>query len=371
MTIAPFRIERYYGLHEFTTPHNISASDCESMTVAELLDLSGTPLSDLASLRLGYTESQGHPLLREGIAALYAEAKAGDVVVTNAPEEAIFILVETLLEAGDRVVVQAPCYQSLRQLALHKGCDVHSWEVLETPGGWRLDLDRLEALLTPGTRLLIVNFPHNPTGLQASADDWRAILRMASERGIRVFSDEMYRGVERDDADRLPSACDLIENAVSLWGLSKSFGLPGLRIGWLVTRDEALRAALVGTKDYTSICSNAAGELLATCAVKVAGRLFERSRGIIRANLGLAEPFMARHADLFGWRRPQAGPVAFVRLEEGSAREFADRARRGCGALLVPSPLFDFGDSHLRFGLGRADFEEGLAALEGFLGTAG
>ncbi len=370
MAIAPFRIERYYGLYEFTTPLNLSASDCESLTVGALLDLSGTPFSDLASLHLGYTESQGHPALREAIAAMYEEAEADDVVVTNAPEEAIFILIETFLEAGDRVVVQAPCYQSLRQLAIHKGCDVRAWEVVETQDGWRLDLDRLEALLTPETKLLIVNFPHNPTGLHADARTWREILGMASRRGIRVFSDEMYLGVERSDAARLPSASDLLDGAVSLWGLSKSFGLPGLRIGWLVTRDRALRDALIETKDYTSICSNAAGELLARCAVKVAGRLFDRSRRIIGENLARTAEFMRRHEETFGWREPQAGPVAFVRLQKGSAEEFAHRARKEKGVLLVPSSLFDFGDSHLRVGLGRADLPQGLTALESFLASA-
>ncbi len=370
MAIAPFRIERYYGLYEFTTPLNLSASDCESLSVGALLDLSGTPFSDLASLHLGYTESQGHPALREAIAGMYEKAEACDVVVTNAPEEAIFILMETLLEPGDRVVVQTPCYQSLKQLALHKGCDVRAWDVVETQDGWRLDLDRLDALLTPGTKLLIVNFPHNPTGLHADDGTWREILGMASSRGIRVFSDEMYRGVERSDAARLPSASDLVDDAVSLWGLSKSFGLPGLRIGWLVTRDHALRDALIGTKDYTSICSNAAGELLAQSAVKIADRLFERSRRRIGENLARTAEFMKRHEETFGWREPQAGPVAFVRLKSGSAEEFADCARAEKGVLLVPSSLFDFGDSHLRLGLGRANLPEGLAALEAFLASA-
>ncbi len=370
MAIAPFRIERFYGLHEFTTPHNLSASDCESLSVGALLEMSGTPFSDLASLHLGYTESQGHPALREALAEMYEVVEPADVVVTNAPEEAIFILMETILEAGDRVVVQAPCYQSLKQLAIHKGCDVRTWDIVETQDGWLLDLDRLEALLTPETKLLVVNFPHNPTGLHADDATWREILGMASSRGIRVFSDEMYRGVERSDAARLPSASDLLDDAVSLWGLSKSFGLPGLRIGWLVTRDRALRDALIGTKDYTSICSNAAGELLARCAVKVAGKLFDRSRRVIAENLARTAEFMRRHEDHFGWREPQAGPVAFVRLKEGSADEFSHRARREKGVLLVPSSLFDFGDSHLRVGLGRADLPKGLAALESFLASA-
>jgi aspartate/methionine/tyrosine aminotransferase len=214
-----------------------------------------------------------------------------------------------------------------------------------------------------------VNFPHNPTGVHPDEAAWRRILALAAERGVRVFSDEMYRGVERRDAERLTSACDRIDDAVSLWGLSKSFGLPGLRMGWLVTRDRALRAALIRTKDYTSICSNAAGEILAGCAVRVAGRIFDRSRRIIDRNLAAAIEFMERHEDVFAWREPQAGPVAFVRLRQGSAQEFARRARSEKGVLLVPSDLFDSGDSHLRFGLGRADFLQGLASLESFLAS--
>lgn len=375
MPIPPFKLERYFGLHEFTTPHHLSASDCESMTVGELLELSGASMDELSSLHLGYTESPGHPDLRAAIAALYDEAGPGDVVVTNAPEEAIFVAMETLLEPGDRVVVQAPCYQSLKQLALRNGCDVHLWEVVETGEGWTLDLDRLATLLKERTKLLVVNLPHNPTGLHADAATQKAILELAASRGVRVFSDEMYRGVERSDADRLPAACDLQDDAVSLWGMSKSFGLPGLRMGWLATRDRKLRESFIATKDWTSICSNAAGELLARHALGVAGRLFQRSRGIIAENLARAEAFMKEHAELFAWRAPQAGPVALVRLRHGSAEAFAGRAREEQGVLLVPSPIFDFGDSHLRFGLGRRSFPAGLerlgALLEGGAGPRG
>lgn len=367
MPIAPFRLERYFGRLEFAVRHHLSASDCESMTVGELLELAGTPVSDLTDLHLGYTECQGHPELREAIAGFYDKAGSGDIVVTNAPEEAILVAMETILEPGDRVIVQSPCYQSLKQIAIHKGCEVRLWEVVETDGGWTLDLDRLEAHLAQGAKLLVINFPHNPTGLHVDEATYRKILGMAAERGVRVFSDEMYRGVERDDARRLPAGCDVLEDAVTLWGMSKSFGLPGLRMGWLATRDRRLRDALIATKDYTSICSNAAGELLARSAVKVADRLFAGSRQIISENLPLAEAFMQRHREVFAWRPPQAGPVAFVRLRKGSATAFAEEAREKKDVLLVPSPIFDFGDSHLRFGLGRRGFREGLPALEELL----
>jgi aspartate/methionine/tyrosine aminotransferase len=367
MPIAPFLIERYFGRYEFNVRHNLSASDCESMTVGELLELSGTPASELTDLHLGYTESQGHPALREALAGLYAVCGAGDVVVANAPEEAILVAMETMLEKGDRVVIQTPCYQSLRQIAIHKGCEVAPWEVVETESGWSADLDRLDSLLTGGTKLLVVNFPHNPTGLHVDGATWRKLLGMAAERGIRVFSDEMYRGVERGDDQRLPSACDVLDDAVTLWGTSKSFGLPGLRMGWLVTRDRPLLDAFMATKDYTSICSSATGELLTRSAASVAGKLFDRSRRIIRENLALTEEFMRRHEETFAWRRPDAGPVAFVRLREGSAAALADGARERGGVLLVPSPIFEHGDSHLRFGLGRKAFPEGLAVLERWL----
>lgn len=365
--IREFKLERYFARWEFSAPYLLSASDCETMTIGELLELAGASLEALASLRLGYTESQGDPALRETIASFYSGLTAGQVLVTNAPEEAIFLVMQTVLKPGDRVVVQTPCYQSLSELAAYRGCSVQPWPLAETETGWRMDLDHLAELLTPETRLLVINAPHNPTGYLPSLAEFETILDLVAGRGIWLFCDEMYRGLEYDPAARLPSASERYERAISLWGMSKSFGLAGLRIGWLALQDQAMLAGLARWKDYTTICSSAPSEFLARLALQHAKAITGRNLAIIQSNLGHIREFMAAHADWFAWREPLAGPIAFARLRQGSSAAFCEQLVREPGVLLVPAPIFDFGDSHLRFGLGRRNFPEGLAVLAAYL----
>jgi aspartate/methionine/tyrosine aminotransferase len=364
VTIREFQLERYFARWEFTARYLLSASDCETVSVSELLNLADVPLSGLGDLRLGYTESQGDPGLRTTIADFYSRVTPDDVVVTNAPEEAIFLVMWALLNPGDRVVVQTPCYQSLFELARYRGCDVYPWPMTETDDGWQMDLDHLSDLLTEDTRLLVINVPHNPTGCLPTSSEFDEILDMARRHSLWLLCDEMYRGLEYDLADRLPSACDRYARAVSLWGMSKTFGLAGLRIGWLATQDQELVQTLLRLKDYTTICSSAPSEYLAHVALKQAEAIIQRNLAIIQTNLAHVREFMTRRSDQFTWREPKAGPIAFARLRKGSAAAFCEEAVRGSGAMLVPSTLFDFGDSHLRWGLGRLNFQEALSALD-------
>jgi aspartate/methionine/tyrosine aminotransferase len=367
MPIREFQLERYFAQWEFEAPYLLSASDCETMDIGELLALAAVPLTDLAALRLGYTESKGDPALRETIARFYPGLSADEIIVTNAPEEAIFLTMMVLLQPGDRVVVQTPCYQSLLEVAVFRGCMVEPWPMVETETGWRMDLDHLAELLTPNTRLLVINAPHNPTGYLPSAGEFKTILNLVSERDIRLFCDEMYRGLEYKPADRLPSASSRYERAISLWGMSKTFGLAGLRLGWLVSQDRDLLQALLKFKDYTTICSSAPSEFLARVALEQADALIERNLDIIQTNLDHVHQFVAAQTDLFDWREPLAGPIVFARLNQGQADEFCRQAVQEAGVMLVPSTLFDFGNSHLRFGLGRRNFPEGLAVLADYV----
>ena len=373
MNIKPFHTERFFAVHEFTAPYLLCASDCESLTVDELLQLAGESWESVGRLWLGYTESQGAPALRERIADLYANVGPDQVIGLGAPEEGIFLTMHALLEPGDEVVVLTPCYDSLANVAEYLGCRVARWQVVEAeeppagPGGWRLDLDALERLVTPRTRLVVVNFPHNPTGYLPTLDEWQRIVQIAGRAGAWLFSDEMYRGLEYDPAARLPSGCDLYERGITLAGLSKTYGLAGLRVGWLALQDAALRDRILGWKDYTTICASAPSEALAQVALQAGDALAERSRRIIQGNLALAEPFFARWRAIFRWNRPQAGSVALVGLRGRSAREFAGRLVAEQGVLLLPSVGLGFGDGHVRFGLGRLSFPEGLEQLDRYL----
>jgi aspartate/methionine/tyrosine aminotransferase len=373
MKIKPFHTERFFARHEFTAPYLLCASDCESLTVDELLQLAGAYWASLGELRLGYTETQGAPVLRERIAELYSEVDADQIIGLGAPEEGIFITMHALLEPNDEVVVLSPYYDSLLNVAEYLGCRVARWFLSEADGtahggaGWRLNLTALERLVTLRTKLVIVNFPHNPTGYLPSLEEWQALIRIVERAGAWLFSDEMYRGLEYDPSARLPSGCDLYKRAITLCGLSKTYGLPGLRTGWLALQVRSLRDRILSWKDYTTICASAPSEALAQIALQVGDLLAERNRRIILENLALAESFFARWRSVFRWNRPQAGSVALVGLRAGSAQRFCDRLVAEQGVLLLPSTGLGFGDSHLRFGFGRRSFPDALEQLDCYL----
>ena len=267
MKIAPFRIEQYYAVHEFTAPYMLSSSDAESVAIDDLLALEPDALERLLAQRLGYTESVGAPELRAAIAPIYETLSPDDVVVVAAAEEAIFVAYHALLEPGDHVVVETPCYESALQVARSAGAAVTEWR-RSASDGWAHDLDALRSALRPDTKLVYINSPHNPTGMQMSREVLDGVVGLCAERGAWLFSDEVYRELEHDPADRLPAACDLYERALSLGSMSKTYGLPGLRLGWLACRDRDALQRIVDLKHYTTICSSAPSELLSALALR-------------------------------------------------------------------------------------------------------
>ena len=368
MQLRPFALERYFAEYEFVVEHLLSASDPESLTLQELLALADPQsLALWQELRLGYTESQGHPLLREAIAATYASLDPR-TVLTAVPEEAIFIAMNCLLQPGDHVIATFPAYQSLYEIAGSLGCRLTRWTLSQAGARWELDLDLLADSLSGDTRLIVINFPHNPTGFLPERATLDAILDLARRRGIYVFSDEMYRRLEYSSAQRLPAVCDLYERGVSLSGLSKSFGLPGLRLGWLATPDSDLLARCAAFKDYTTICGSAPSEILGIIALRAGEQIIARNLGIIQSNLRLADEFFLRHRERFTWLRPQAGSVCLPRLlGDQSAAAFCQGLLEQRSVLLLPGEILEFEDKYFRLGLGRRDFPEGLAGLEAYL----
>ncbi len=367
MTINPFKLERYFAQYEFNIRYLMSSSDCESLSLAELLQMaSPESLALWQELKLGYTESQGHPLLRAEIAALYEHIPAENIL-TAAPEEAIFIAMHTLLSPGDHVISVAPAYQSLYEIARSLGCPVTPWMMELGEGGWKLDLSRLETCLTERTRLLVLNFPHNPTGHNLTHAELDAVIQFARKHNLVIFSDEMYRLLEMDPAARLPAVCDLYEKAISLSGLSKSFALPGLRIGWLATQDHGWMEGWLTFKDYTTICSSAPSEILGIIALQNKETIVERNRQIVRANIAAAGQFFKAHATRFTWIAPQAGSIAFPRWDGAIPVEQFCKDLLEYGVMLVPGSLFDYPGNHFRLGLGRRNFSDGLGQVEKFL----
>jgi len=364
MDIRDFQLERFFAAHEFEARYLLSPSDCESLSLQELLALADPDsLEPWQQLRLGYTQSAGHPDLRAEIARLYPGASPDDMLVC-APEEGIFIAMHVLLQPGDRVVVTAPCYQSLAELPAMLGCAVDRWKVHTEGNRWALDPDDLVAGLTPRTRLVIVNFPHNPTGYTPSADVISRLVELTASRGIYVFSDEMYRFLEHGPGCRPDSLLDAHERVVALGGLSKAFGLPGLRIGWLATRDRRLLDRCAAFKDYTTICSAAPAEILAIMALRRKEEIIAANRRIIGVNLEAGRMFSREHSSQVDWLEPDGGSTAFPRLRPPlGADEFCDRLLHRRGVLAVPSRLFDWPGEHFRMGLGRRILPEVLTAV--------
>ena len=364
MQMQPFDLERYFARHEFSARYLLGSSDCESLSMHELLALADAQARALwDELNLGYTEAPGHPLLRAEIARQYPGLDA-EHILTTVPEEAIFIAMNVLLRPGDRVVVLTPAYQSLHAVARAIGCTVAEWPLMPRAGSWTLDLDRLADLLQEPSRLVVVNFPNNPTGFLPSPEDWQSLLELVARSGAYLFSDEMYRRLEYEPSRRLPPACSAYARAVSLAGLSKAFGLPGLRSGWLACQDAALLAQFQAYKDYLTICASAPGEILSIIALRAADSILERNRAIVASNLEAARSFFTARSRLFEWLEPHAGSVAFpLWLGQPPLDQFAEEIVARRGVMFVPGAMFAFPGGYFRVGLGRKNLPEVLAVL--------
>jgi aspartate/methionine/tyrosine aminotransferase len=364
----PFKLERYFAQYEFKVRFLLSASDCEGLTQRELLALADADsLARWEALTLCYTESQGLPALREEVARMAPGLSPDDVLVLT-PEEGIFIAMQTLLDAGDHVVCVAPAYQSLYEISRSSGVELTPWHARPSAGKWTFDLDELKRSITPRTKLLVINFPHNPTGYLPSRQELEQIVAVAAEHGLMIFSDEMYRGLEYAPGEQLPAMCGLYEKGISLSGMSKSYALPGLRIGWLATRDREVMSRWMHAKDYTTICSSAPSEVLALMGLRAKEAIIQRNLQIIQTNLAAAEQFFADNAHLFEWRKPRAGSIAFPRwLGRESVEQWCQAVLDAQGVMIVPGSLFDVPGGYFRLGLGRRNFVDALSHVRDLL----
>lgn len=368
MKIQPFKLERYFAKYEFTVPYLLCCSDCEAMSQKELLQLADQDSLDIwNNLKLGYTESLGHPLLRQEISALYKTLSPERVLVVT-PEEGIFIVMNAVLDQGDHVISTFPGYQSLYEIANSLHCEVSKWSPIEEDNKWFFDVNTLESLIKENTRLVVINFPHNPTGATMNHQEYEDMIDLVREKSIILFSDEMYRFLEYDRDDRLPSASDSYNKAISLFGLSKSFALAGLRIGWLTTKNNDLYQQCASLKDYTTICSSAPSEILAIMALRAKKKIIQRNLDIINQNLMLLDTFFQEFSDMFSWYRPKAGPIAFPTLKgknhvEAFCLDLIDKK----GVLLLPSSLYDYKGNNFRIGFARRNMPQALAKLKEYV----
>lgn len=370
--IQPFLIERFYAKYEFSTPYMLSSSDAESFTIEEILNLDGEQQKEnnvdgMLKFSLGYTESQGSPLLREEIAKLYPSLNKEQILVFSGAEEGIFTFMNAVLSEKDHIIVQSPCYQSLYAVAQANNVDIAYWEMNEE-ANWKPDIFKLQSLIKENTRAIIINTPNNPTGYNFTDTEFDEIINICRKNNLILFSDEVYRLSEYSNQTRLPNAADKYENAISLGVLSKPLGLPGLRIGWIATQNAKLLKKIKTFKDYTTICSSGPSEFLATIALRNVNKLIDRNYAIVQTNLAVLRKFITQYSILFEWIEPEAGNIGFVRIL------FSENVETFCldliemkGVLLLPSTTYNYGTQHFRIGFGRKNFPEALSLLEEYV----
>jgi aspartate/methionine/tyrosine aminotransferase len=369
MRIVPFSTEHFYARYEFTTPYQLCNSDCETITVAELLEMAGESMERFGHLHLGYTQPLGHPQLRERIAKAYLNIDSDDVIMLGTPIEGIYLVARAALNPGDEVIVTSPAYDALINMFEHVVgvSNIRKWGFVPNQTRWALDVDQLSALITPKTKMVVVNFPHNPTGYLPTQGQMNELFDIVKQNNMIVFCDEMYFGLVHSGTSAVASAADMTTHAIALSGLSKTYGLPGLRTGWLIVRDAELRKEIINWKFYTSICPPAPSEFLAMAAWKVRDQLRERSVALIEQNLQIAGSFFQRWPDLFTYRKPMAGSTALVGMNVPSVTKFAARLAEHAGVLIQPAVTLGSDDQHMRMGFGRAAFGEALEKFEAYL----
>jgi aspartate/methionine/tyrosine aminotransferase len=370
--LRTFRLEEFLGAWEFKAKYHLTASDAQSVTVAELLAMEGDAGREgLLALPLCYTEIWGGLEVRQAIADTYERVDAEHVMTFAGAEEALFWAVQEFVGPGDHAIVAVPCYQSMETVTVATGAEVTPL-VMRPQNGWALDLQEVHDLLRPNTRLIAVNYPHNPSGYVPAEVDFCELAALCEVRGIRLFCDEVYRGIEVDPDVTITQAADISETAVSLNVMSKSYGLPGLRVGWLACRDRAVLERLEKRKHYTSMCNSGPSEYLSAVALRNRERIWARNRGIIAGNLPLFEDFFARWADAFEWQPPMGGCVCFPRYTAGDVEDFCARLLHEEGVLVLPASIYrselaETPTDRFRVGLGRVGLEEGLQAFDAFM----
>ncbi len=367
--LPDFRLETHFAKWEFVAEHHLTASDAESMSMRELLDMA-TPeqRADFDDMWLGYTETWGAPELREAVAATFAGRSPHDVLCFAGASEGIFAANQVLLERDSHAIVVTPNYQSHETLP-QAICEV-TGVALDGDDGWSLDVDRVAAAIRPTTKLVTINFPHNPTGAILPLDRYWALIALCRRHGIWILHDEIFHGLGPTGTQHLPFIADEYERGLSLGVMSKSYGLPGLRIGWIACQDHGVLRRMERMKHYLSICSSGPSERLAIIALQNRDQILARNNSIIDENLPKWEAFFDRHAALFAWQRPDGSCMAYPRyLGEAGVDVWAQRLVEEAGVLLLPSTIYssDLGPTptdRFRLGFGRRGLDAGLAAMD-------
>ena len=369
MRIEPFGVEIWMNAWETKCEWNLAETCVESLSIGELLHLAGRNDDDLSALlpmRMTYGAIEGSDRLRAAIAALYSRQQAENVIVTHGTIGANMLVHRALVSPGDRVVAVVPTYQQHTAIPASLGADVRHL-TLRAEDGWLPDLDRLRALVVPGTRLIALTNPNNPTGALIPVAMLEEIAAIARASGAWVLCDEVYRGTDQDDPGQTASMADLYERGVSTAGMSKAFSLAGLRLGWIAGPRELL-AAVSLHRDYDTISVGRIDDHFATLALEAAGAVLARSRALTRGNLRILAEWIDGQP-LLGWVRPRSWTTAFVRYDAPmTSREFCTDLLQATGVLFTPGSALGI-EGHVRIGYANAPdiLREGLRRTGEFL----
>lgn len=368
MILPPFKLEEFWKKYEFNSPYLLCCSDAESWNLNEILAMADPETANLwESLNLCYTESPGLPLLRQEIAALYSNIEQDQILTFAGAEEGIYCAMKTLIEPGNHVIVIEPCYQSLISLPSAIGAQI-TRIALDPKNQWQLSLEEVKKAFRPDTKLLVLNYPHNPTGAILEKRVFDGLIDLAKKNNTYIFSDEVYRYLEVDETKRLPSLADAYEKGIALNVMTKAFGLAGLRIGWLATQDKAFLQKVGSYKLYTSICNSAPSEILAVIALRAKDKVLNRNREIMLNNLNLLNSFMKRHEDVLSWVPPQSGTMAVLELLLPiPVEKFMQDLVEKMGVLIMPGNVFDFPGNFFRIGFGKKNMSTVLNRFEQYL----
>jgi aspartate/methionine/tyrosine aminotransferase len=367
MKIEPFLLERWMSRHETHVKYDIAESGILPLSTDDLLNFEpeaerAATLQRLLQLPLGYSEARGTLALRTALAATYADVSPDQILVTTGAIEANFLLFNVLLDKGDHVIAPYPAYQQLYTVPQSIGCDVSLWNV-GPDTNYRYDVDALERMVTPKTRLIIVNTPHNPTGAMLSPADAARVYALAESVGAWVIGDEAYRWLSVPDGDPFaPPVVNSGPRGISVGTLSKPYGLPGLRIGWIAGPEDIVQKCW-GMRDYISLSPGKLNDALACLGLKHHDKIIARNRDIIMANLAAASAWIDGRRDILSWTPPKGGLLALLKYNlPVDSLTLADKLALEYSVMLAPGSAFGY-EHHLRLGIGqRPDiFAKGLA----------
>jgi len=350
MYLKPFAMERFQSIWENVVDYNLSESGIHPFQLYEIL--TKEDLNDLAFTSLGYNQTNGSVELRATIADLYQGASVENILVTTGSAEANFLSTWCLIEPGDVLALMLPNYMQIWGIAGAFGAQVEPFYLVTKNERWQIDWEEFENAVSSKTKVIAICNPNNPTGAQLTQDEIKKICNIAAQMNAWILSDEVYRGAERI-GDITSTFWGQYDKVIAVGGLSKAYGLPGLRIGWIVAPPDLVEK-LWSYHDYTTICPNPLSDRLARVALSLPNRekILERTRKIVRTNFKILEDWLNSHDGVFDCIPPIAGAITLVKYNLNiKSLELVTRLRKEKSVLVVPGEHF-FMENYFRFGFG-------------------